>query len=40
MANSILVDTDVLVDFLRGYEKAVAFVTEFSSKIILSPIVV
>lgn len=40
MPNSILVDTDVLVDFLRGHEKAVAFVTEFSSKIILSPIVV
>jgi predicted nucleic acid-binding protein len=40
MPNSILVDTDVLVDFLRGHEKSIAFVTEFSSKIILSPIVV
>jgi predicted nucleic acid-binding protein len=40
MPNSILVDTDVLVDFLRGHQKAVAFVTEFSSQIILSPIVV
>lgn len=36
----ILVDTDVLVDFLRGHEKAVAFVNEFSSQIILSPIVI
>ena len=40
MPNSILVDTDVLVDFLRGHGKAVAFVNEFSSRIILSPIVV
>lgn len=40
MPNSILVDTDVLVDFLRGHEKAVAFVSEFSSRIILSAIVV
>ena len=40
MPNSILVDTDVLVDFLRGHEKAVAFVNEFSSRIILSSIVV
>ena len=40
MPNSVLVDTDVLVDFLRGHEKAVAFVAEFSSRIILSPIVV
>lgn len=40
MQNSILVDTDVLVDFLRGHEKAVAFISEFSSRIILSAIVV
>ena len=40
MPNPILVDTDVLVDFLRGQKKAVAFVNEFSSRIILSPIVV
>ena len=40
MPNSILVDTDVLVDFLRGHEMAVAFVNKFSSRIILSPIVV
>jgi hypothetical protein len=40
MANSILLDTDVLVDFLRGHEKAVAFVKKFSSRVILSPIVI
>ncbi|MFZ1983671.1 MAG: PIN domain-containing protein, partial [Desulfatitalea sp.] len=40
MSDSILVDTDVLVDFLRGYNKAVAFVNKFSSRIILSPLVV
>ncbi|MBN1548505.1 MAG: type II toxin-antitoxin system VapC family toxin [Syntrophaceae bacterium] len=40
MPNSILVDTDVLVDFLRGHEKAIAFVNEFSPRIILSVIVV
>lgn len=25
MADSFLVDTDILMDFLRGYDKAVAF---------------
>lgn len=40
MSNSILVDTDVLVDFLRGHGKAAGFIEEFSSQIILSPIVV
>jgi predicted nucleic acid-binding protein len=40
MPDLILVDTDVLVDFLRGYNKAVTFVNKFSSRIILSPIVV
>ncbi len=40
MANAILVDTDVLIDFLRGYDKAISFVNEFSPHIILSPIVV
>ncbi len=40
MSNSILVDTDVLVDFLRGYSKAIEFIDEFSSQIILSPIVI
>jgi len=37
---SILVDTDVLVDFLRGHSKAVAFVNANSARIILSSIVV
>ena len=41
MAGSILLlDTDVLVDFLRGHGKAVAFVNARSARIILSSIVV
>ncbi|NIA09521.1 MAG: PIN domain-containing protein [Nitrospiraceae bacterium] len=40
MPDSILVDTDILIDFLRGYNRAVAFVDKFSSQIILSPIVI
>ncbi len=40
MAGSILVDTDILVDFLRGYSKALAFVNANSERIILSTIVV
>lgn len=40
MSNAILVDTDVLIDFLRGNVKAIAFIEEFSPHIILSPIVV
>jgi predicted nucleic acid-binding protein len=40
MAESFLLDTDVLVDFLRGYGKAVAFVNAQSFRIILSSIVV
>ena len=41
MAGSILLlDTDVLVDFLRGHSKAVAFVNARSTRIILSSIVV
>ena len=40
MAGSILLDTDVLVDFLRGHTKAVAFVNTHSARIILSSIVV
>jgi predicted nucleic acid-binding protein len=40
MARAILLDTDVLVDFFRGYSKAVAFVNANSSRIILSSIVV
>ena len=40
MSNAILVDTDVLIDFLRGSDKAIAFIDEFSPHIVLSPIVV
>ena len=40
MAGLILLDTDVLVDFLRGHSKAVAFVNSHSDRIILSSIVV
>ena len=40
MKKSILLDTDVLVDFLRGYSKALAFVNAQSDRIILSSIVV
>lgn len=40
MSNAILVDTDVMVDFLRGFEKATDFIDKYSSKIILSSIVV
>lgn len=40
MADSFLLDTDVLIDFLRGYSTAVDFVTTNSHKILLSTIVV
>ncbi|MDY7033885.1 MAG: hypothetical protein SVY10_18480 [Thermodesulfobacteriota bacterium] len=40
MVGSILLDTDVLVDFFRGYSKAVTFVNTYSPRIILSSIVV
>jgi predicted nucleic acid-binding protein len=40
MARSILPDTDIFVDFLRGHNKAVAFVNTHSARIILSSIVV
>ena len=40
MAELILLDTDVLVDFFRGHKKAVAFVNTHSDRIILSSIVV
>lgn len=33
-------DTDILIDFLRGYDKAIKFVDDFSSRIVLSSIVV
>jgi predicted nucleic acid-binding protein len=40
MAGAFLLDTDVLVDFLRGHTKAVTFVNTNSSRIVLSTIVV
>jgi len=39
MDKPILVDTDVMVDFLRGYPKAVGFLQIHSIRIILSSIV-
>ena len=40
MPEKILVDTDVLIDFLRGNKKAIEFINNLSSYIILSPIVI
>lgn len=40
MAGPVLPDTDVLVDFLRGHTRAVAFVHAYHARIILSSIVV
>jgi hypothetical protein len=40
MTRSILLDTDILVDFFRGHVKAVAFLNNYSDRIILSSIVV
>ena len=39
MPKTLLVDTDVMIDFLRGHPKAVALVKKHSSRIILSSIV-
>ena len=39
MARPLLIDTDVMIDFLRGHPKAVALVKKHSSRIILSSIV-
>ncbi len=39
MARHILVDTDVMIDFLRGYSKAKTLVKRHSTSIILSSIV-
>ncbi len=40
MPKSILLDTDILVDFLRGHSKAMAFVKASSARVLLSTIVV
>jgi len=39
MAKPVLVDTDVMVDFLRGHPKAVTLIQTYSARIILSSIV-
>lgn len=40
MSRPILLDTDVLIDFLRGREPAVSFVNDHSDRIVVSSIVV
>lgn len=40
MGKAMLVDTDVMVDYLRGYDPAVTLVREHADRIILSSIVV
>ena len=40
MIGAILLDTDILVDFLRGNNKAEAFIATQADRIILSAIVV
>ena len=40
MSDLMLIDTDVLIDFFRGYQKAINFVNTNHSRIILSSIVV
>jgi predicted nucleic acid-binding protein len=40
MTRPILLDTDVLVDFFRGNDKAVDFVNTYNDRVILSSIVV
>jgi hypothetical protein len=40
MERPLLLDTDVLVDFLRGHKQAVDFVTENADRVVLSAVVV
>ena len=40
MADAVLLDTDILVDFFRGHDKAVALVNTCADRMILSSIVV
>ena len=40
MTKRVLIDTDVMVDFLRGHPKAVALVNGASTRIVLSSLVV
>ena len=39
MTADFLVDTDIFVDFLRGHDKAVAFVQDCADRIVVSSIV-
>jgi predicted nucleic acid-binding protein len=38
MSEKFLVDTDVLIDYLRGYDKAVKYIKKYSKNILLSAI--
>ncbi len=38
MTTKLLLDTDVLIDFLRGYDTAVKYVKQHSKKIVISAI--
>ena len=40
MDKPILVDTDVMIDYLRGREQAIALIRDCADRIVLSPIVV
>ena len=40
MTKLILPDTDILIDFFRGYKKAVTFIDKYNDRIIISSIVV
>jgi predicted nucleic acid-binding protein len=40
MGKPIIVDTDVMIDYLRGRNQAIALIREYADRIVLSPIVV
>ena len=40
MKQPVIPDTDILVDFFRGHEKAVSFIRKYDSDIILSAMIV
>ena len=40
MVNNLLVDTDILVDFFRGKDKAVSFIKKNADRILLASVVV
>ena len=40
MSTAILVDTDVMVDYLRGHEQAASFLKRQAGRVILSSVVV